>query len=75
MLTTEPNSLMAPIHHRMPIIVDQSNYDSWLNGGELVSVGPERMQAWEIGPAWGKTTNQDPAILDPSSVPRMPLLL
>ncbi len=29
-LTTEPNSKMAEIHHRMPVIVDTSNFDSWL---------------------------------------------
>ena len=28
-LTTEPNEKMAKIHHRMPVIIDKSNFDKW----------------------------------------------
>ncbi len=31
LLTTEPNSLVAPIHNRMPVIVDQAVYAQWLD--------------------------------------------
>lgn len=31
MLTTGPNELMAPIHHRMPVILSPSDYDAWLD--------------------------------------------
>ena len=65
MLTTVPNELMAPIHHRMPIIIGEEDYDTWLRGGQLMPVGPERMRAWKIGPAWGKVGTEDPVILDP----------
>ena len=30
-LTTTPNALMAPIHHRMPVIIDPSDYECWLD--------------------------------------------
>ncbi|MBN1327853.1 MAG: SOS response-associated peptidase [Candidatus Heimdallarchaeota archaeon] len=30
-LTTEPNSLLKPIHNRMPVIIDPSDFDQWLN--------------------------------------------
>ena len=30
-LTTRPNSVMAPIHDRMPIVLDQSQVDNWMN--------------------------------------------
>ena len=30
-LTTQPNSLMATIHHRMPVILNPDAYDTWLN--------------------------------------------
>ncbi len=30
-ITTEPNELMKPIHNRMPVIVQQEDYDRWLN--------------------------------------------
>lgn len=29
-LTTEPNTLMAPIHSRMPVIIDAADYAEWL---------------------------------------------
>ncbi len=31
MLTTGPNAVMEPIHHRMPVILQPQNYDTWLN--------------------------------------------
>ncbi len=30
-LTTQPNTLMASIHHRMPVILSPDTYDTWLN--------------------------------------------
>lgn len=30
-LTTEPNELMAGIHNRMPVIVDEAEYSRWLD--------------------------------------------
>lgn len=30
-LTTGANSLMKPIHDRMPVIVDPADWDTWLN--------------------------------------------
>jgi putative SOS response-associated peptidase YedK len=31
-LTTAANALLAPIHERMPVIVDPGDYDCWLQG-------------------------------------------
>ncbi len=30
-LTTSPNELMAPIHNRMPVIIEPEDYDLWLD--------------------------------------------
>ena len=30
-ITTQANSLIQSIHDRMPVIIDQENYDSWLD--------------------------------------------
>ncbi|SHJ64051.1 Putative SOS response-associated peptidase YedK [Malonomonas rubra DSM 5091] len=32
LLTTDSNSLLTPIHHRMPVIVGEKHYDEWLAG-------------------------------------------
>ncbi len=31
LLTTSPNAFMRPIHDRMPVIIDEPNYDRWLD--------------------------------------------
>ena len=33
-LTTAPNSKMARIHHRMPVILDQDNYNDWFESDD-----------------------------------------
>ncbi|TFD99580.1 SOS response-associated peptidase [Jeotgalibacillus salarius] len=33
-LTTEPNELMSDIHNRMPVILERSSFDQWLNPDE-----------------------------------------
>jgi putative SOS response-associated peptidase YedK len=33
-ITTSPNSLVAPIHNRMPVILPESTYQQWLTPGE-----------------------------------------
>ena len=33
-ITTSPNSLMEPIHDRMPVILDASNWEQWLSPAE-----------------------------------------
>jgi putative SOS response-associated peptidase YedK len=38
-LTTSPNALVAPLHHRMPVILSQESWGSWL--GEIEASRPE----------------------------------
>jgi putative SOS response-associated peptidase YedK len=33
-LTTQPNSLVADVHNRMPVILSRDDYDQWLDPGE-----------------------------------------
>jgi putative SOS response-associated peptidase YedK len=39
-ITTEPNDFLRPIHKRMPVILSQENYSTWLQPGE---VNPEQL--------------------------------
>lgn len=34
-ITTEPNALIKPLHHRMAVILPKSDYDLWLSSDEL----------------------------------------
>ncbi len=44
-ITCEPNPLIAELHNRMPVILDQADYDAWLDptrgGQELLRPCPE----------------------------------
>jgi|SRR5882724_149418 len=33
-ITGEPNSLVADLHNRMPVILDPADYDAWLTGSD-----------------------------------------
>ena len=73
-VTTTPNEVCAPIHDRMPVIVDRANYGMWL--GEvptdpmrlLMMLRPfpaEQMEAYQVGTAVGNVKNDEPGLLVP----------
>lgn len=76
-LTTTPNALVAEIHDRMPVILDPSEYDAWLDpsveGGAalaaLLDAYPaERMLAYPVSTVVNSPRNDGPeciARLDP----------
>ena len=41
-ITCSSNEVLAPIHSRMPVIVDDSNYDAWLRQGRPELLQPYR---------------------------------
>lgn len=41
-LTTSANEIMTPVHHRMPVIIDEENYDCWL---ALDEKNPEKLKS------------------------------
>ena len=59
-ITTAANELLAPVHDRMPVIVDDQNYGDWLEGSaeqarSLMRSGPaERMRMWRVSQAVNK---------------------
>lgn len=73
-LTTEANAMLAPIHHRMPLILDSEGWDAWLQGetnpdhllsGLAKLVDADKMQAWGVAHAVNRTSNDSPALLLP----------
>jgi putative SOS response-associated peptidase YedK len=64
-LTTGPNTLCAPIHDRMPVILAPADWPRWLGSLEdrkaLLARGgfpAEQMECWTVGKAVGNVRNQ-----------------
>ena len=45
-LTTAANALMAPIHERMPVIIDIAGYAEWLSPGTAAARALALLQPW-----------------------------
>lgn len=71
-LTTEPNTLCAPIHDRMPVMLAQDDWPGWLGAAEartaLLGRGgfpAERMECWPVGQAAGQVRNDSAGLIAP----------
>jgi len=71
-ITTEPNSIIAPLHNRMPVILGEEDWPEWL--GEEPSADPasllkpfpsERLTMWPVSKAVGNVKNQGAEIAEP----------
>ena len=47
-ITTQANSLTKAIHDRMPVILDPSNFETWLNEGPSSLLGPYPSKSMEM---------------------------
>ena len=72
-LTTGPNTLIASLHDRMPVIISPRDFEKWLDpqtgSAELLhllkSYPPEEMAAHPVSPAVNKPTNNSPELIEP----------
>ncbi len=72
-ITTTPNSLMKPVHDRMPCILTKNDEELWLNPDtnanklmELLEPFPaNHMEAYKISSLVGSPKNQTPEIIKP----------
>ena len=73
-ITTEPNELVAKIHHRMPAILPKSMEAEWLDPlskpsqlkAMLKPYPAEKMQAHEVSKLVGNPKNQGPELIKPA---------
>jgi putative SOS response-associated peptidase YedK len=72
-ITTTPNALCAPIHNRMPVILNSADYAAWLGEAPAIADGlhgllrpfpAERMVAHMVGPRIGNVKNDDVALIE-----------
>jgi putative SOS response-associated peptidase YedK len=70
-LTTSPNAVIAPVHDRMPVILQPGDVDSWLNRGGPGLLGPAADDILVVEPVSARVNsvkNDDPACLLPPSL-------
>lgn len=69
-LTTAPNSLLAEVHHRMPVILELENYELWLDPGfkdldtltaMLKPFDPAQMKGYPVSTLVNSPANDDSA--------------
>jgi len=83
-LTTEPNSLVAPIHNRMPVILTDETMAHWLGHEPLPAeayreltrpLAAERMQEREVSRHMSNSRHEGPQCLEPpeAAEPELPL--
>ena len=73
-ITTTPNELVAPIHDRMPVIVEPPDFDLWLNPGDRPGDGlhllrpypPEKMATYPVTTLVNNPRNEDPGCIEPT---------
>ena len=73
-LTTEANELIAPVHDRMPVILDERDWSTWLepsisDRAELtalmISAPPASITLRPVSTRVNSVRNNDPSLLDP----------
>jgi putative SOS response-associated peptidase YedK len=68
-LTTKPNEVLAPLHDRMPVVLEPDDYDRWLDTefepASLIRPYPiDEMVTWPVSTRVNKPENDDPGILN-----------
>ena len=48
-ITTDPNQVVAPLHNRMPVIIERKDYARWLGGGGSASAADRTAAAFSRG--------------------------
>lgn len=77
-ITSEPNDLVKPLHHRMAVILREEDYQTWLAPQEmdakdlmplLAPLESERMAVYEVSKVVNKPQNDIPACIEPIAAP------
>jgi putative SOS response-associated peptidase YedK len=70
-ITTEANELMAPIHHRMPVVLATNDYDEWMDPAAadlaklLLPCPADELICYPVDPVVNNARNQGPQCIVP----------
>lgn len=75
-VTTEANETLKPVHHRMPVILDEKDWDLWLDPAaterELLALlrpaPDDLMEAIPVSTRINRLANDDPSLQEPALV-------
>ena len=78
-ITTAANALLAPLHPRMPVILDAEEHRAWLTPEAdppalhaLLCPAPEpELVFFEVSPRVNKVANDDPSLIEPAAETRL----
>jgi putative SOS response-associated peptidase YedK len=76
-ITTQPNSLMAPIHNRMPVILPREKVRAWLDGpstedeGLLCPLDASVMEAFAVSNRVNSPKHDGPQLIEPVEEPKL----
>lgn len=78
-VTCPANALLAPLHDRMPVILEPEAWPAWLGEAPaeperlralLTPCPPELLRLWPVDPRVGNVKNKDPALIEPPAAER-----
>ena len=60
---------MAQFHNRMPVVLDDSQFDDWMRAtpdqaAALMKPYAGEIEAWEVGPKVGNVRNNRPELIE-----------
>jgi len=75
-VTCEANATLAPIHHRMPVILDEKDWDAWLDPATplkeaqaLLRPAPDDLlDATPVSTRINSVANDDPSLIEPATI-------
>jgi putative SOS response-associated peptidase YedK len=70
MIITEPNEFVAEVHDRMPVLLDQSDFEPWLREGGKALLKPapnDLLQKWSVSKRVNssRAPDDDPTLIEP----------
>ena len=77
-ITTDANSLLAELHDRMPVVLDEKDWPAWLGETDvseeqlkslLQPFPSELMTLWPVDRRVGSVKNNDPSLAEPIPQP------
>ncbi len=74
LITTDANELLAPVHNRMPVILNADQFEGWLNPTTdeatlrrwLAPCPPNGLETFPVGDYVNKATNEGPQCIEPA---------